>query len=176
MPEFVFRDDEPLRIKAAKGASPQVIGEALEEIKSANGGALKPRHVVDAARNKSHPLHKHFEWDDAVAAEAHRRDQARHLISLVCVVDPEGQKPPTRQYYSLVSGRQQAYRTIDEVRNSAAMQTALLEQLDRELEGMERRSREIADVCAEIRSARARIQARLALQRSAVASENRAGA
>lgn len=48
-------------------------------------GRLTPRAVVDAARDENHPLHGEFEWDDTVAAEAYRLDQARQLIADVRV-------------------------------------------------------------------------------------------
>jgi hypothetical protein len=51
----------------------------LLEIRSRHG-FLSPGLVVDEARPEDHPLHGRFEWDDALAAEAHRRDQARELI------------------------------------------------------------------------------------------------
>jgi hypothetical protein len=41
--------------------------------------------VVDVARNSKHPLHSHFEWNDEVAGEAYRVDQARALIRTVRV-------------------------------------------------------------------------------------------
>ncbi|MFO0271514.1 MAG: hypothetical protein ACK53W_13385 [Gemmatimonadota bacterium] len=43
-------------------------------------GRIVPAEVVDAARDPTSPLHGHFEWDDTVAAERHRLDQARQLI------------------------------------------------------------------------------------------------
>lgn len=46
-------------------------------------GVLTPGLVVDEARDPSHPLHSKFEWDDTVAAEAHRRQQAQTLIRSV---------------------------------------------------------------------------------------------
>ena len=49
--------------KNAKKA--EVIGEALEKIRNSHGDRLKPEDVVAAARPKSNPLHKHFEWDDS---------------------------------------------------------------------------------------------------------------
>jgi hypothetical protein len=49
-------------------------------------GCLTPTHVVEAARNPKHPLHKDFEWDNTKAAANYRLDQARHLISSVRVV------------------------------------------------------------------------------------------
>jgi len=38
-------------------------------------GILEPQDVVDAARPDDHPLHGAFEWDDGIAAEAHRRQE-----------------------------------------------------------------------------------------------------
>lgn len=43
-------------------------------------GVVTPEHVVDAARDPRSPLHEYFEWDDAEAAEAYRREQARALL------------------------------------------------------------------------------------------------
>lgn len=44
---------------------------------------LTPSAVVDVARDPNNPLHEHFEWDDTVAAQEHRLQQARVLISSV---------------------------------------------------------------------------------------------
>lgn len=55
----------------------QIIGPELERI-TGNGQATA-RDIVERARVASSPLHKHFEWNDSVAAELHREDQARAL-------------------------------------------------------------------------------------------------
>lgn len=46
-------------------------------------GRLTIDLVLEQARNPKSQLHVNFEWDDAKAAEAHRRDTARRLI-LAC--------------------------------------------------------------------------------------------
>lgn len=46
---------------------------------------LTPETVVEAARNPRSPLHSQFEWDDGVAGEAYRIQQARALIKRVRV-------------------------------------------------------------------------------------------
>lgn len=48
-------------------------------------GSITPEAVVDTARDPASPLHHRFEWDDSVAAEAHRRTQAQKLIREVKV-------------------------------------------------------------------------------------------
>lgn len=46
-------------------------------------GRITPKGVVKAARLKTSALHEYFEWDDSVAAELHREQQARELIGWV---------------------------------------------------------------------------------------------
>lgn len=62
----------------------QVAGEELERL--AAEGEVTPARVVDVSRPKDAPLHSHFEWDNAAAAEAYRRDQARYLLRHIKVV------------------------------------------------------------------------------------------
>lgn len=59
----------------------------LNELERAVLGAVEREHGVllaeevrEVARDPDSPLHRHFEWDDAVASEAYRLEQARHLI------------------------------------------------------------------------------------------------
>jgi hypothetical protein len=49
----------------------------------AEHGVITAQAVVDRARDPDSPMHAHFEWDDTVAAERHREDQARALIRSV---------------------------------------------------------------------------------------------
>ena len=62
-----------------RGIMKSRITEELKKIASANDGKLYPRAVVDAARPAGSPLHGSFEWDDSVAAESYRIEQARKL-------------------------------------------------------------------------------------------------
>ena len=54
------------------------IGTALESL--AAKGALTPEEVLNAAKKKTSPLHKHFTWDDTAAAHQYRLNQASWLI------------------------------------------------------------------------------------------------
>ena len=44
-------------------------------------GRLNNEVLVDEARNPEHPCHPEFEWDDTVAAHAHRLSQAGALTA-----------------------------------------------------------------------------------------------
>jgi hypothetical protein len=56
----------------------------LEAIK-AKEGRLTPRLVLETAKDKAHPLHSRFEWDNAVCGERYRLIQAQDLITQVKV-------------------------------------------------------------------------------------------
>lgn len=172
MIKYVFRDDEPIRIKAAKNADPQVIGEALEKIAKGNGGKLKPDDVWKAAQERRHPLHKHFEWDVQKAAEAHWRDTSRALIRMIRVEDEEVTEGTTRAFHSISDKGGTSYRHIDEVRSSADFQLSLLNAAERDLESFRLRYRELKDVCGLIDQAREAVNRR----RSNIENETRASA
>src|SRR5690606_23964207 len=91
----------------------------LERIRSKHNGVLRPKDVLAAARNSRNPLHSQFCWDDSVAAEKYRLQQAQTLIISVKVVKPAtaGAVVRVRPYTSLPSDRISGggYRHIDDV-------------------------------------------------------------
>ncbi len=56
------------------------VARALEDLASPDDGSILAQDVVDAARPEGSPLHSHFTWDDSIAADAYRVEQARRLI------------------------------------------------------------------------------------------------
>lgn len=64
-------------------------------------GMLTPAAVVDAARDEEHPLHTRFEWDDAVAGEAYRVEQARNLIRSVKIEREDKTPSDLRAFVSI---------------------------------------------------------------------------
>jgi hypothetical protein len=153
MIRYIFWEDEPIRIKGAGQANPQVIGEALAKLTAQAEGELRPKAVVDAARDKRHVLHPHFEWDDSVAAENFRLDQARNLIRIVRVEDEDAKEGSTRAFVSINEGST-AYRPAADVKQSVNLQEALWRQAMKELDAFERRYAELADICKLVKQAR----------------------
>lgn len=86
------------------GIDAQVAGEELSRI-AERDGSLKSQIVVDEARPVDSPLHAGFEWDDFIAAEAHRRDEAAKLIRHVRVIkgeDEDGEAILERPFIRIV--------------------------------------------------------------------------
>lgn len=64
-------------------------------------GQLTPALVVDAARNPEHPLHTRFEWDDTLAAEQWRLEQAGQLLRIVKLPPEEGRPRDLRAFVAI---------------------------------------------------------------------------
>jgi len=110
---------------------------------------ITPQIVVDESRPEDAPLHSRFEWDDEVAGEAFRRQQAAQMIRSVEVTfQPSssggGESRPVRvrQYVPTrtVSDGDDAsgeYRAVEDVPRDA--QSVLLAQMEREWRNLRRR-------------------------------------
>lgn len=161
MIRYAFKD-RPLTVKKADKADPQKWGEALAKIEAANGGHLKPQAVVDTASNPRHVLHKHFEWDDAVAANAYRVDQARTMIRSITVEDSDGDNKPA--YFSVAERAGVSYRSYQDVVGSADLQMAVLKAAERDLGAFQAKYAELTEICDIVHEARERVADRIKAQ------------
>lgn len=61
------------------------------------GEKSTPQQILDKARDPTTELHRCFEWDDSVAAEKYRLQQARKIVcNLVIQETIQDKKPPIR--------------------------------------------------------------------------------
>ena len=100
-------------IREIVGGAPDALRE-LEGLHAA--GKLTTANVLEIARDPRSPLHKHFEWDDALAAESYRLDQARALVQSyrLHIVDTGGERN-MRYYTNVIVRDEHAYRHTEEV-------------------------------------------------------------
>lgn len=129
-------------------------------------GRIRPKDVVDAARDPTSPLHAHFDWQDSVAGEKWRLEQARELIRWV-VVRVRVTKDrmigvPVYVRDPRCSPRLQGYVTLSSIRGrKETARSALGIELQR-VEGQLVRAESIAEVCgllSELRAIRASVSA-----------------
>lgn len=105
-------------------------------------GVLTPAVVVDVARDKKHPLHSRFEWDDEIAGEAYRRQQAQTLIRSVRIryVTEEGEaSDAVRAFTSIKTPNGYAYEPTLEVVTDPLKMKMILGDMRREWQQMRRR-------------------------------------
>lgn len=135
----------------------------LNRLSATNGGLLMPEVVVEAAKPKTSPLHKHFEWNNTKAAAQHRLWQARQLIS-VCVTILPGETEPMQCFSSLSTDRGNGggYRTTVEVLSNEDMRQQLLQDALHDMNSFQRRYaslRQLAQVFAAIKKTNRRLAA-----------------
>lgn len=98
--------DEALKFKftrdAGFGVSADVAGRELQRIAKEHGH-LTSKLVVDEARPEDAALHPAFEWDDAIAAERYRLNQASTLVRAVVVVPSDPKAGSEHRAYVLTS-------------------------------------------------------------------------
>ena len=66
-------------------APAQKVGELFEKLQNSPDG-LSPSSVLNASRKKGSLLHDDFEWNDGIAAEKYRLQQARFIIQNLVIV------------------------------------------------------------------------------------------
>ena len=111
------------------------IKEELEEVlKSNKQGLLRPNEVVDYARDNRTTLHTQFEWDDEIAGEQYRLQQARQVIAVFTIPSPKkGSRAQIREFVSLEPDRKKeggGYRpTLKVLSNKEHRKQLLLQSL-----------------------------------------------
>jgi hypothetical protein len=141
--------------------NPQVVGEALEAIR-AKRKALTPSIVVDAAKPKSHPLHRYFEWDDSAAARQFRESQAAYLIRSVTVKVEEAPDQPSIRAFVSLGDRSTRYEPIHEVLSDGDRRGLLLAEALRELESLRHKYSTLLEVAQAIQASIDTLKARKA--------------
>jgi hypothetical protein len=105
---------------------------------------LRPEVVVEAARPVESPLHPLFEWDDSVAAEQWRREQARYICRHVTVQRIESNEKPRFAFVHVASVG--GYAIAEDVAVQPVLKDEALRQAESYLDGARRRLREIARI------------------------------
>lgn len=59
---------------------------------TAIGESVTPAEIVDRARDENSELHKCFEWDDRIAGEKYREQQAGYVLRMLVIKE---EVPPT---------------------------------------------------------------------------------
>jgi hypothetical protein len=97
-------------------------------------GRLTPAIVVDEARPEDHPLHTSFEWDDSIAGEKFRLNQARDLIQSVRITRAraDNTNATARAFTSVADGAGFAYRPTEEVLADPLLGKMALADMERE--------------------------------------------
>lgn len=129
--------------RAHVAIDPEVAGRELKRL--AKHGEVTAAVVIDAARPEDAPLHAAFEWDDAVAAEKHRAEQARLILRSIRIIR-EPEKEPERVYWHVETEDLDAYVTTARVMAEDDLHRALVDQCTKTLIAARRRFAEVQEM------------------------------
>lgn len=138
-------------------ASPQTVGEVCEQLEKSERG-LTPQALLDASRDENAPLHNEFEWDDTVAAEKWRLEQARLLIANIRIVrsnDEQERNAYKERGFVSTPGNKGVYVGMQTALNQEKLRSYLLDQAKRDSQSFiakYRRLQELAEVCEAMES------------------------
>lgn len=134
------------KIYTAKSTAPfpkdkaQEVGEELERIREEYGKAT-PEVIVEASRPKDSIFHLYFDWNDAIAAEKHRKQQARHISnSITCEVIVEGgEKKTVRAFINVRKAEEPEYVPVEIVMKDKELRQQMLANALKELIGIKQK-------------------------------------
>jgi hypothetical protein len=145
-----------------------IAGRELEACANENG-YINPQLVVDRARDERSPIHEEFEWDDAVAANEHRKAAARCmtacLVTTVTRIDLEPlaveadiERTPseivTRAFVHVNTAMGSGYRSIGAALGNDTERSYLLKQARNDMKAFETKYSMLGELAQVIKAMR----------------------
>jgi hypothetical protein len=139
---YGWRSGSRVRLDAQK------VGEAIERLTKRHNGVLEPEHIVEAAKEESSPMHPHFTWDDAEAAEQFRQGQARELVRslTIDISHSKLETRPVRAFVNVETGGERGYVSTKTAMSSHELRKQVIERAFAELEAWRARHAELSEL------------------------------
>ena len=118
-----------------------VVGGVLESIENKSGSVTSEK-FLNESRAASSPTHDMFEWNDGIAAEKYRLEQARHIINsieLQIVSDEDIAKPAFINVEVKATAKTAVYKNIECAFNNEEQKRNILLNALNELRSFERK-------------------------------------
>ena len=121
---------------------PNEVGKELEKL----GDDLTPKNIVNLARNENSVLHEMFEWDDTVAAEQYRKQQANLIIQnlKITVIADDNTERKVKAFVTVK--RNTVFEPIEKVVKDVDKYSLLLDKAYKELNGIKIKYRELQEI------------------------------
>lgn len=124
----------------------ETVGKHFEKLEEKHG-ELTSKNVLDSARPIKSPIHRLFEWDDTVAAEKYRLEQASCLIrNLTVEIEDENKEPlELRAYVNVTDEKSGKYINIESAFQSDESREFILNRAIAELRAFEKKYRNLME-------------------------------
>lgn len=112
----------------------EVAGPVCLKLKESKIG-LSPETLLEASRAEDAPLHNEFEWDDTVAAEKFRKEQARFIIRNLEIhrVDAPTVEYPKERAFLYTGEKKTGYVPMKDILTNDEWRTNLLNAAKRDM-------------------------------------------
>lgn len=142
-----FKEENKVVYKFKEGscikADPQIVGEFCSYL--SNNGGLTAKRLLEKSRDVSAPLHALFEWDDTIAAENYRQDQASHIIRSVVVETSAINPEPVRAFIN-IKREEREYCCLDVVVRSEDLYQQMLAAAFKEMEAFKQKYKSLSEL------------------------------
>ena len=129
------------RVNGIIKAPAEVTGKVCKDLIDEDG-SVTPERLVEVSKPLDAPLHNEFEWDNTVAAQKYREEQARQIIKNVVIIEVSEETEDPKQVKCWVNSdrafvatdeRLHRYVTIDAALNTDTWKNNLLKAARRDM-------------------------------------------
>ncbi len=129
--------------------SPQIAGEFLTQLENRDG-QLKPSVIVAESLPSSAPLHRCFQWDDSIAGQQYREQQARNLmgnlVTIVTTTTTEEPRPISMRAFVNIPQPTSRYISMENALSSEDTYTQLKDKAWAELSSFQAKYKDIVEL------------------------------
>ena len=129
------------RVNGLVKASAEVTGKVCKDLIDSDG-AVTPKRLVEVSKPKDAPLHDEFEWNNTIAGQKYREEQARQIIKNVVIIQISEEEEKPKQIKCWVNSdrafvptdeRQHKYLTIDTALSNSEWRDNLIKAAKRDM-------------------------------------------
>ena len=128
--------------------SAEIAGPVCMALKESERG-LSPETLLEASRPEEAPLHNEFEWNDTVAADNYRKEQARSIIRHLIIVRTDIETPVSDRAFVYVGEKKTGYVPISEAMSNETWRKNLMSAARKDMQffiAKYRRLEELAEI------------------------------
>ncbi len=118
--------------------------DAQKVAKEIGSSEITPQEVLERARNENSELHKCFEWDDSVAAEKYRLQQAGNVIRMLVFAPKKECEQPVRVFQ--ITSTKNTYKPTKQFLVQENEYQQLLKRAKNELESFKRKYHSLSEL------------------------------
>ena len=128
-----------------KNANAQLVANEIISI----GQSATPTQIVEKAKDKNSELHKCFTWEDSIAADKWRLQEARNIVHCLVIdtnANDEIKTEGIRVFHKVDNAHESGYKSIEVILQNADEYEALLKQAKADLISFKKKYAKLAEL------------------------------